>query len=92
MELELLVCFFPNPRKEHCTAVKWIFKYLRGTSKVSLSFENGKPILLGFIDADMVGDIDPQKSTSGYLITFVGGVVHGNLNYRKMCSFVNYRG
>ena len=51
--------FLSNPRKEHWAIVKWIFRYLRGTSKVCLSFGNGKPILFSFIDADVVGDIDP---------------------------------
>ena len=31
-------------------------------------------MLDGYIDADMVGDIDSRKSTSGYLMIFVGGV------------------
>ena len=30
--------FLANPGKEHWEAVKWIFKYLRGTSKLCLSF------------------------------------------------------
>ena len=34
-----------------------------------------KPTLMGYSDSDMVGDIDSRKSTSDYLIKFVGGVV-----------------
>ena len=30
--------FLANPSKAHWEAVKWIFRYLRGTSKVCLSF------------------------------------------------------
>ena len=37
--------FMENPGKEHWEEVKWIFKYLRGTSKLCLSFGKGKPVL-----------------------------------------------
>ncbi|KAH0706115.1 hypothetical protein KY289_011191 [Solanum tuberosum] len=33
------------------------------------------PILCGYTDSDMAGDVDTRKSTSCYLITFVGGAV-----------------
>ena len=67
--------FLSNPGKEHWAAVKWILMYLRGTSKVCLCFGNGKPVLNGFTDADMTGDVDSRKYTSGNLITFAGGAV-----------------
>ena len=67
--------FLSDPGKEHWAAVKWILRYLQGTSKMSLCFGKGEPILDGFTDSDMSGDIDSRKSTSGYLITFAGGAV-----------------
>ena len=67
--------FLSDPGKEHWVAVKWILRYLQGSSKMSLCFGKGDPILDGFTDSDMAGDIDSQKSTSGYLITFGGGAV-----------------
>lgn len=60
--------FLSNPGKDHWAAVKWILRYLRGTSKMCLCFGNGKPLLEGYTDADMAGDVDSRKSTSGYLI------------------------
>ncbi|PKI76235.1 hypothetical protein CRG98_003346 [Punica granatum] len=62
--------FLSNPGKEHWNAVKWILRYLRGTSKVCLHFGTGKPELVGYMDTDMAGDIDSRKSTLGYLMTF----------------------
>ena len=38
-----------------------------------LCFGDGKPMLDGFTDSDMAGDIDSRKSTSGYLMTFTEG-------------------
>jgi hypothetical protein len=75
--------FLSNPGKEHWRAVKWILRYLRGTSNLCLCFGDGKPVLDGYTDADMAGDIDSRKSTSGYLITFAGGAVSWQSKLQK---------
>ena len=67
--------FLSNPGREHWNAVKWIMRYLRGTSSLRLGFGNEKPLLVGYTDEDMAGDVDTRKSTSGFLITFAGGAV-----------------
>ncbi|PKI62590.1 hypothetical protein CRG98_017012 [Punica granatum] len=67
--------FLSNLGKEHWNAVKWILRYFRGTSKVCLQFGTGKSELVGYTDADMAGDIDSQKSTLEYLMTFAGGAI-----------------
>ncbi|CAH9086863.1 unnamed protein product [Cuscuta epithymum] len=67
--------FLSNPGREHWNAVKWILKYLRGTTDLMLCFGGDKPILMGYTDSDMARDIDSRKSTSGYLIKFAGGAV-----------------
>ena len=63
--------FLSNPGKEHWAAVKWILKYLRGTSKTCLCFGTDKPILVRCTDVAMAKDVDSKKSTSGYLIIFL---------------------
>jgi hypothetical protein len=55
--------------------VKWILRYLRGTSKLCLSFGKGEPVLEGYTDADMAEDLDHRKSTSDYVFTFAEGAV-----------------
>jgi len=55
--------FLANPGKEHWQTMKWILMYLKGTSRVCLCFGSGKPLLNGYTDADMVGDVDSRKST-----------------------------
>ena len=67
--------FLSNPGKEHWNDVKWIMRYLKGTTNLSLSFGGEKPVLVGFTDANMAGDIDSRKSTSGYLVKFAGGAI-----------------
>ena len=67
--------FLENLGKTHWEAVKWIFKYLRGTSKVCLSFGGSKPSLEGYTNSDMDEVLDCRKSTFGYLFTFAGGAI-----------------
>lgn len=57
-----------NPGEEHQNAMKWILRYLRGTAKRCLDFGSGKPILEGFIDANMTGNVDSEKYTLRYFI------------------------
>ena len=75
--------FLSDPGKEHWVVVKWILRYLQGTSKMSLCFGKGELILDGFTDSDMAGDVDSRKSTSGYLITFAEGAVAWLSRFQK---------
>ena len=75
--------FMVNLGKEHWEAVKWIFRYLRGNSKLCLSFGSYKPVLEGYIDAYMAGDLDGRKSTSWFLFTFAGGAVSWQSKLQK---------
>lgn len=75
--------FLSNPRKAHWEAVKWILRYFRGTSKMSLCFGGSKPILERYTDADMAGDLDRRKSTSGHLFTFAAGAISWQYKLQK---------
>jgi len=75
--------FLANPGKEHWKAVKWILRYLRGTTKKCLCFGNGKLELSGYTDADWAGDKDSRKSISGYVTTFAGGAVSWQSKLQK---------
>ena len=67
--------FMNNPGKGHWEAVKWILRYLRGTSHYSLCFGGSNSCLQGYVDSDMVGDIDGGRSTSGYVFTIGGTTI-----------------
>jgi len=67
--------FLSHSGEEHWNAVKWILRYLRGTTERCSCFGNEDPMLVGYTNVDMVGDADSRKSTSGCLTTFAGGVV-----------------
>ena len=40
-----------------------------------LCFGDNKPTVVGYPELDMAGYIDSKKSTSGYMIKFVGGAM-----------------
>jgi len=63
--------------------VKWILRYLKCTFRVCLCFGSGEHVLNGYTNADMVGDVDSRKSTYGYMMTFVGGVVSWQSRLQK---------
>jgi len=50
-------------------------RYLKGTNNLSLPFGGEKPILVGFTNADITGDVDSRKSTSSYMVKFAERVV-----------------
>jgi len=64
--------YMSHPRLEHWNAVKWILRYLRGTSNKHLCFGGSNTVLAGYVDSDLAGDIDTRRSTTGYVFT-VGG-------------------
>lgn len=61
--------FMTNPGKQHWEAVKWILRYLRGTSDRCLCFRKGELRLQGFVDSDFAGEVDNRRSTTGYIFT-----------------------
>ena len=71
-----LARFSPKPTKTHLTALKRVLRYLKGTMKHGILYsQNESDVCGGFSDADWAGDINDQKSTSGYLFQMSGGAV-----------------
>ncbi|XP_075085139.1 secreted RxLR effector protein 161-like [Nicotiana tabacum] len=64
-----------DPRKEHWEGVKWILRYLKGTSGMTLCSKKSNIILQGFADANLGGELDSRKSTTGYVFTLGGTAV-----------------
>src|ERR1044072_7598891 len=70
------VCkFMSKPGKKHWEAIKWILRYLRGTSDRGIMFsrEQTVPSVVGYVDSDYAGDLDDRRSTTGYVFTLAGG-------------------
>ena len=61
----------------HWNFVKRVLRYINGTCSFGIKYckkPNGN-ILIGYSDADWVGDKDTRQSTSGYCFLLVGAVV-----------------
>ena len=69
--------FNSNPTKDHWTAVKRIFRYLRGTQMFGLLYKRlpKEQECVGYSDSDWAGDLNDRKSTSGYVFTVGGGAI-----------------
>ncbi|GKV05988.1 hypothetical protein SLEP1_g17933 [Rubroshorea leprosula] len=67
--------YMANPSRVHWDAVKWILRYLKGTSSVSLCYSSMEPDCVGFVDADFAGDRDKRRSTSGNVFIMASGAV-----------------
>ena len=63
--------FLTKPTKNHFGAIKHVFRYLKGTHDIKLSFpysqQQNALILEGFTDSDFAGCPDTRCSTSGYI-------------------------
>ncbi|KAH9722805.1 hypothetical protein KPL70_006847 [Citrus sinensis] len=70
--------FIGNPGKEHWNGVKWILRYLKGTSDHGILFRkvNGATCeVAGFVDSDFAGDIDKRRFITGFVFTMSGGAI-----------------
>jgi hypothetical protein len=78
--------YMNNPGKEHWEAVKWILRYLRGTTTHALCFGGSDTFLQGYVDSNMAGDKDSRRSTTGYVFTIGGTIVSWILKLQKVVS------
>ena len=75
--VSVLSRFLGDRGKEHWQAVKRIFRYLRGTSDIGLSYGGDSQCLVsGYLDSDYAGDVDSRRSMTGYVFTLGGSVVN----------------
>lgn len=67
--------YMGSPGKIHWQAVKWIFRYLKGTADVGLVYGRSSNIdsnIIGYVDSDYAGDLDKRRSLTGYVFTLSG--------------------
>uniref|UniRef100_A0A2N9GRZ0 CCHC-type domain-containing protein n=1 Tax=Fagus sylvatica TaxID=28930 RepID=A0A2N9GRZ0_FAGSY len=69
--------YMAKPGREHWNAVKWIFRYLKGTAEHEILFSRqpGTNSVVGYVDADYAGEVDDKRSTTGYVFTLSGGPI-----------------
>jgi transposase InsO family protein len=71
--------FVAKPGIKHAAALKRLFRYLRGTVDVGISFSAPNslpsPQLIGYSDSDFAADLDNRRSTSGFIFLLNGGPI-----------------
>ena len=67
--------FNSAPMQAHLTAVKRIFRYLKGTVDIKLQYRSTGEKLLGYSDADWANDTDDRHSTTGNVFIMSGGAI-----------------
>ena len=67
--------FSAAPTQAHLTAVKRIFRYIKGTIDLKLQYKPIDEKLLRHSDADWENDLNNRHSTTGDLFTMSGGAV-----------------
>ena len=64
------------PTEAHLTAVKRIFRYLKGSINLCIKYERSADNrLVGFSDADWAGDMNDRHSTTGNLFMMSGAAI-----------------
>ena len=64
-----------NPNEAHWQAVKRIFRYIKGTIGLKLTYRGKMDDLTGYSDADWAGDHDTRRSTSGFVFNVGSGAI-----------------
>ncbi|XP_039778310.1 secreted RxLR effector protein 161-like [Panicum virgatum] len=80
--------FIESPTAEHLAVVKRILRYIAGTIDYGCHYKKtGAELkLLGYSDADMAGDIDTRKSTTGVLFYYGSSLVSWQSQKQKVVA------
>jgi len=78
------------PKKRHLEAAYLILRYLKGTPGKGLLFKKSQDRgISGFVNADWVGSIEDNRSTSGFCTKLWGNLV--TLRSKKQSVVARYK-
>ncbi len=83
--IQTLSRFAKNPGLAHWDAVKRVFRYLKGTCELWLSYGRTKNDLEGYADADG-SMMEDRKAVSGYAFVVYGGAVSWSAKRQEIVS------
>jgi hypothetical protein len=83
--------FTANPGYQHWNAVKFIFKYLKGTIFLGIIYganhDSKCPLeLVGYVDSDFAGCVDTRRSTTGFSFHLNGGTISWKSQKQSMVA------
>ena len=79
--------FMSRPGEFHWEAVKWLLRYMKGSTEVQLVYSQEKVFKIqGYCDSDYPGDRDGSRSLFGYVFTIGGNVVSWRSSLQPMVA------
>jgi hypothetical protein len=81
--------FLEEPLEDHLAVMKWILRYVAGTSNWGLWFgwkKGNQTLLTEFIDADFARDVDVRKSTTGVIFFLANNPVIWRLMKQRVVA------
>lgn len=87
--VSMISMFMANPGKQHWEALKWILRYLKGSSEVVLWFGKNQKMqeaIEGYVDSDHAGCIDTRKSLTGFVFTLYGNAMSWKSNLQTVVA------
>ena len=77
--ISIVAQYNSNPKQNHWSCVKRIFRYLNGTINDGLFYDGNESLeLIGFYDVDWTGDPINRQSRSGYVFILGNGPISWN--------------
>jgi len=74
-----------NPKQSNLNAVKWILKYVKGTTDVGFFYsKQTNQNLVGFCDVDWTGNLDDRRSITGGCF-FLGNIIVSWHSKKQSC-------
>lgn len=86
--VSLISRFMENPKLSHWLAIKRILRYVKGTTEHGIFYERreGSTSLVAYTDNNYAGDLDDQKSTSGFVFLISSGAVSWSSKKQSVVS------
>ncbi|XP_060962123.1 secreted RxLR effector protein 161-like [Cannabis sativa] len=87
-DLSILSRFMSNPGINHWRALKWLLRYLRGTSDIGLTYKrvSEKVTLKGYVDVDCASSKDTRRSTTSYVFQTNGDCISWNSQLQSVVA------
>ena len=88
--ISLLSRYMADPCKDHCHALRWVLRYVKGTVTKGLVFgEVDSPfeqegVTAGFVDSDFAGCLDTRKSLTRYVFIAYGTTVSWKASLQRV--------
>ncbi|XP_062089634.1 secreted RxLR effector protein 161-like [Humulus lupulus] len=80
--------FMSKQGQQHWKAVKWILRYLKGTTNTGLVYgsDTSNTGVMGYVDSDYAEDLDTRRSQSGYVFMLNGCTISWKANLQTIVA------